>query len=82
MRLEGVVTGDIVEVDIRGRRFLARVSGTIPGGLTLAPIERHVNHFQCRAPQVIAHWAKRGRPRTTDEPLAPGPRQLQLGLDQ
>ena len=27
---------------------------------------------------VVAHWAKRGRPRTTDEPLVPSPLQLEL----
>jgi hypothetical protein len=27
---------------------------------------------------VVGHWAKRGRPRATDEPLEPSPLQLEL----
>ena len=82
MRLEGILAGDIVEVDIRGRRFLARVSGTAPGGLKIAPVERRINHFQCRSREVVGHWARRGRARDTDAPLEPGPRQLELGFDR
>jgi hypothetical protein len=29
---------------------------------------------------VIGHWAKRGRPRQTSEPLNPSPRQLEIDL--
>ena len=80
VRLQGIVAGDIVEVDIRGRRFLARVSAADTGGLGIAPVERRVNHFHCRAHQVVAHWAKCGRPAATDMPLGPSPRQLELKL--
>jgi len=44
MRLEGIQTGDIVEVDHKGRRFYALVTGPAPGGLALAPTDRRVNH--------------------------------------
>ncbi|TMK25348.1 MAG: hypothetical protein E6G62_05575 [Actinobacteria bacterium] len=60
MRLEGIQTGDIVEVDHNGRRFL--------------------NYYSCRSREVIGHWAKRGRPRQTGEPLRPSPRQLEIDL--
>ena len=80
MRLQGIRAGDIVEVDVRGRRFLARVSDTDADGLRLLPLERRVNHFQCRAHQVVGHWAKRGRPGVTEDPLMPSPRQLELEL--
>jgi hypothetical protein len=80
MRLEGIHSGDIVEVDHRGRRFHALVTGTAPGGLSIQPTDRRVNHYTCRSREVIGHWAKRGRPRTTGEPLRPSPRQLQLDL--
>jgi hypothetical protein len=29
---------------------------------------------------VVGHWAKRGRPRETGEPLQPSPRQLEIDL--
>jgi hypothetical protein len=80
MRLEGINAGDIVEVDHKGRRFHALVTGAVPGGLALQPIDRRVNFYSCRSREVIGHWAKRGRPRQTSEPLRPSPRQLQIDL--
>lgn len=78
MRLEGIHTGDIVEVDRLGRRFHAFVIATAPGGLSLQPLDRRVTYRSCRAHEVTAHWSKRGRPRTTEEPLEPSPLQLEL----
>ncbi len=80
MRLEGIQTGDIVEVDLRGRRFFAIVTAPAPGGLAVAPIDRRINHYSCRSREVIGHWAKRGRPRASSEPLRPSPRQLEIDL--
>jgi hypothetical protein len=80
MRLEGINTGDIVEVDRQGRRFLAIVTGSAPGGLALQPTDRRVSYHTCRSRDVRAHWAKRGRPRQTGDPLLPSPRQLQIDL--
>lgn len=80
MRLEGIQTGDIVEVDLRGRRFYALVTAPAPGGLAVAPIDRRINHYSCRSREVIGHWAKRGRPRVSGEPLRPSPRQLEIDL--
>ena len=80
MRVEGIETGDIVEVDRLGRRFHAIVAGAAPGGLTIQPLDRRVTYRSCRAREVVAHWAKRGRPRVTSEPLEPQVRQLELDL--
>jgi len=80
MRLEGIQVGDVVEVDRLGRRFLAIVMGTAPGGMQIQPADRRVTYRNCRSREVVAHWAKRGRPQLTDEPLAPRPRQLALEL--
>jgi len=80
MRLEGIQTGDIVEVDRKGRRFHAIVTGAAPGGLALQPTDRRVNYYSCRSREVVGHWAKRGRPRETVEPLRPSPRQLEIDL--
>lgn len=80
MRLEGIVAGDIVEVDRLGRRFHAVVAGNAPGGLSLQPLDRKVTYRSCRAREVVGHWSKRGRPRTTTEPLEPSVLQLELDL--
>ena len=78
MRLEGINGGDIVEVDHLGRRFYALVTGAASDGLAILPLDRRVSYHTCRSREVIAHWARRGRPRRTDEPLRPSPRQLQI----
>jgi hypothetical protein len=80
MRLEGIQTGDIVEVDRGGRRFHAIVTAPAPGGLALAPVDRRIIYRTCRSREVVGHWAKRGRPRASAEPLRPSPRQLQIDL--
>jgi hypothetical protein len=78
VRLEGIQSGDIVEVDRLGRRFHALVSGTGPGGLLIQPLDRRISYRSCTAHQVVGHWARRGRPRATDAPLEPSPLQLEL----
>jgi hypothetical protein len=80
MRLEGIQTGDIVEVDHKGRRFYAVVSGPAPDGLAVAPTDRRVNHYSARSREVVGHWVKRGRPKTTAAPLRPSERQLEMDL--
>ena len=78
MRLEGIQSGDIVEVDRLGRRFHAIVTGNAPGGLAFEPLDRRISYRRCRAHDVVGHWAKRGRPRVTEEPLEASPLQLEL----
>jgi hypothetical protein len=78
MRLEGIQAGDIVEVDRLGRRFHALVTDNAPGGLAFQPLDKRISYRSCRAHEVRAHWAKRGRPRSTDDPLEPSPLQLEM----
>jgi len=78
VRLDGIQPGDIVEVDRLGRRFHALVGGNSAAGLGILPLDRRITYRSCRAHEVIGHWAKRGRPRTTTEPLAPSVHQLEL----
>ena len=80
MRLEGIEAGDIIEVDRLGRRFHAYVAGAAPGGLAIQPLDRKVTYRSCRAREVVGHWAKRGRPRATVEPLRPNVLQLELDM--
>jgi hypothetical protein len=82
MRLEGIERGDIVEVDRKGRRFHALVTGSAPGGLAIQPLDRRVSYYSCHSREVIGHWARRGRPRRSEEPLLPSPRQLELDLEE
>jgi len=65
-------------VDRLGRRFHALVSGNAPDGLGIQPLDRRITYRSCRAHEVVAHWAKRGRPRTTSEPLEPSVLQLEF----
>lgn len=81
MRLEGIQTGDIVEVDRKGRRFYALVTGPAPDGLALALTDRRVNHYSARSREVLGHWVKRGRPKTTTASLQPLERQLKMDLE-
>jgi hypothetical protein len=78
MRLEGIQNGDIVEVDRLGRRFHALVTGNASGGLSIQSLDRRIGYRSCRAHDVIAQWAKRGRPRATNEPLEPSPLRREL----
>ena len=78
MRVEGIQTGDIVEVDHKGRRFHAIVTGSAPGGLAVQPLDRRVSRYSAHSREVVGHWVKRGRPQVTREPLKPTPRQLEI----
>jgi hypothetical protein len=80
MRLEGIETGDIIEVDRLGRRFHAYVTGNTGGGLAIQPLDRKISYRNCRPREVIGHWAKRGRPRAVTDPLKPEVLQLELDL--
>ncbi len=81
MKLEGIEAGDVVQVDVHGRRFFAIVSGPAPDGLVIQPIERGVNRFSCRSRQVVGHWAKRGRPQPVLGRREPSPHQLELDIN-
>ena len=70
--------GDIVEVDRLGQRFHARVAGNASGAYRSSRLTGACSYGSCRARDVVAHWAKRGRPRTTGERLEPLPLQTEL----
>jgi len=76
MRLQSIQTGDIVEVDRLGRRSRAVLPATRPVAHR-SPLDRRISYRSCRAHYVVAHWAKRGRPRATNQPLDPSPLQLE-----
>ena len=65
MTLGPIKPGDIVKVEINGRQFHAIAGGKRDGRLQFEPIERSVTYHEAKAKQVIAHWRKRGRPRSS-----------------
>jgi len=57
MKLTSVHEGDIVEVAIKGRRFLAHVKGKDATGLAISPIGRETwRHATAR--EVVGHWRR------------------------
>lgn len=65
-----VLPGDIVECDVKGRRFFAVAQSTPekqPGlGLVVKvePITKNVNYFNVRGRDIQAHYRKLGRGRS------------------
>lgn len=69
MRLSSIRVGDIVECDVRGRRFHAIVvapdddsSATSSfNELTIKPMVPAITYHHVSARQVVGHWRKSGR---------------------
>ena len=59
MTLASVREGDIVEVDIRGLVFLARVESKERGGVVIKPVCRGISYGFASAKQVREHYRKR-----------------------
>jgi len=65
--LTSIKPGDIVDVDKRGRRFLAFVidkkqpGGGRVGELTIRPVDRGISYRAARSGEIVGHWARRGR---------------------
>lgn len=69
MNISSVKPGDIVEVDMRGWKFLAYVDEIIKkegkqGMLNISPCGKNISWNTCKATQVIAHYKKMQRTRT------------------
>jgi hypothetical protein len=64
MNITGVRDGDIVECDVRGRRFFALVTGDPQGAsrgqrtLPIRPITAGTSYRVVNAPQVIGHYRR------------------------
>lgn len=74
MNISNVSAGDVVEVEIRGWTFLARVIQVLPKSddfdLKIHPEKKNVTHYHCNASEVTAHFKRMGRTRTA-APAAP-----------
>lgn len=69
MNISSVKPGDIVEVDVRGAKFLAYVDELVKekgkqSSLRITPTTRNVTYYSCKANQVIGHYKKMKRART------------------
>ena len=68
MNIASVKPGDIVEVDIRGRRFIAYVDELLKekgkqSSLKITPAEPNNSYYTCKANQVVGHYKKMQRAR-------------------
>lgn len=64
MTLGSIYAGDIVQIDKKGRRFLALVEGTQDrerktGELAIRPVDRGITYRSASAREVIKHWRRR-----------------------
>lgn len=64
MRLTSLRVGDLVQCDIKGRRFHAEVLERAGSDIEIRPLQNGVSYRHVRPRQVIAHWRKVGQ-RTT-----------------
>lgn len=73
VNLTSVREGDIVEVDIKGRRFFARVDDKDQTGVCIKPITAGITWRHATARQVIGHYRRSKqsqRPRAEEEATA------------
>lgn len=81
VRRAPIETGDIVEVDKKGRRFMALVIGVESGGdVRIEPVCRGVSWRSATSRELVRHWKKAARRRRQADPDE-HEEQLDLGLD-
>jgi hypothetical protein len=65
MNISSIKRDDIVECDVRGRRFHAQVTEDPQNGeLSVLPLDKRINYFSVRSNQVVKHYRLMGRPRS------------------
>jgi hypothetical protein len=64
MTLKNVNRDDVVEVDIKGRRFRADVVDVDGSALRIRPLSRNISYRHASARQVVRHWRLTGRSAT------------------
>lgn len=58
MTLQGIDPGDIVQVDIKGRRFFAIVKDREAGEVRLTPLSPGITYFTAKPRQIIGLYRK------------------------
>jgi hypothetical protein len=66
MNISSVKAGDIIEVDIRGSKFLAYAEELVKekgkqSSLRITPVSKNITYYSCKANQVISHYKKMQR---------------------
>lgn len=62
MKLASIKPGDIVQIDKKGRRFLAIVDEKVERGLKVKPLDKQITWHDAKSTEVITHWSKRTTP--------------------
>ena len=68
MRLAAMRPGDLVQCDIKGRRFHAEVVGPAERGIAIRPLQTGISYRHARPRDVIAHWRKARHRNTQSAP--------------
>lgn len=63
MNLQGIREDDLVECNIKGRVFLARVREVYPGKLRIFPTNNNISYREATSRQVTAWYKRMGRRR-------------------
>jgi hypothetical protein len=80
VRVAPIEPGDIVEVDKKGRRFLALVLGFEGDSVRIEPVCKGVSWRTASARELVRHWKKAARRRYQRDPDQ-HESQLDLGLE-
>ena len=82
MRLAPIQTGDVIEVDKKGRKVFGLVlSVERDGEVRFEPLCRGVSWRSARAREVVRHWTKARRLRGAPDPDV-NEGQLDLGMGE
>jgi hypothetical protein len=90
MKLAGISVRDIVEVNLRGRILLGRVTDVGDGVVYFQPVWLGAGWRHAKAREITAHWRKTGRRAgareegggKVDETDTPAPMDGQLSIDE
>jgi hypothetical protein len=58
VNVTGVREGDIIECDVKGRRFFALVQEKLPGVLRFRPITAGITYRSAKSTEVIGHYRR------------------------
>jgi hypothetical protein len=85
VRIDAIAPGDIVKTSIGGRQIYGEVLEIRDQRVHFHPITHAAGYRHATAHQIVAHWRKAGRRRSSggegEQPVAPPPEQLALRIN-